>query len=227
MNHKLPILVCALTLLGAVPSHAADLLDRIVATVDGRIILQSDWDCAVGYAALVDGRPVEQISLEDRKAALDHLIDQQLLVEQMGSLEVKSATNEDVAQRMQDIRKQYPEAQDEPGWNNLLARYGLTEQELRQRIRLQLDLGRLVDVRLRPGIDIDVQSIESYYNQELLPQLRQSGAKEVPLADVSPQIRELLTQRKVNQLLVAWLQNLRSGSEIQTEVSSRDSGELQ
>lgn len=224
MNRKLLIFVCAIPLLVAVvPSRAADVLDRIVATVNGRIILQSDWEGAVRYAALVDGRPVEQISLEDRKAALDRLIDQQLLEEQMGSVDVKSASDEEVAQRIQEIRKQYPEANDEPAWQNLLARYGLSEQELKERVARQLDLSRLVDVRLRPGVDIDVQSIESYYNQELLPQLRQSGAKEVPLADVSPKIKELLTQRKVNQLLVAWLQNLRSGSEIQTEVSASDS----
>ena len=46
---------------------------------------------------------------------------------------------------------------------------------------------RLVDARLRPTVSIDATSIESYYNQELLPQLRQAGAKEVSLADVTPQ----------------------------------------
>jgi peptidyl-prolyl cis-trans isomerase SurA len=224
MNRKLLILVSAIAwLIAAMPSRGAEVLDRIVATVNGRIILQSDWDAAIRYAALVDGRPMDQISVEDRKAALDRLIDQELLEEQMGSVELKRASDEEVRQRIQDIRKQYGEAQDDPGWQNLLARYGLSEQELKQRVALQLDLSRLVDVRLRPGVDIDVQSIESYYSQELLPQLRQSGAKEVPLAEVSPKIKELLTQKKVNQLLVAWLQNLRSGSEIQTEVSSSDS----
>jgi hypothetical protein len=73
-----------------------------------------------------------------------------------------------------------------------------------------------VDARLRPNVNIDGKTIESYYNQELLPELRQSGAKDVPLADVSGKIKELLTEQKVNELLVAWLQNLRSGSEIRT-----------
>ncbi len=43
----------------------------------------------------------------------------------------------------------------------------------------------LVDSRLRPTVKIDSKSIESYYQQELLPQLRQSGAQNVPLAEVS------------------------------------------
>jgi peptidyl-prolyl cis-trans isomerase SurA len=224
MNRKLLALLCATALFAAVlPSRAAEVLDRIVATVNGRIILQSDWDEAIRYAALVDRRPLQQVSSAERKAALDRLIDQELLQEQMRSTEVKRADEQEVAERVQEIRKQSGDAQDEQAWRSLLAHYGLTEDELRQEVALQLDLTRLVDVRLRPGVDIDVQSIESYYNQELLPQLRQSGGREVPLAEASPQIRELLTQQKVNQLLVAWLQNLRSGSQIQTESSSLDS----
>jgi hypothetical protein len=100
-----------------------------------------------------------------------------------------------------------------------LARYGFTEEELRPRVVRQIELMRLVDSRLRPTVQIDSKSIESYYNQELLPQLRQSGGKEVPLAEVTPRIKELLTQQKMNQLLTAWLQSLRAGSEIRTETS--------
>ncbi len=43
---------------------------------------------------------------------------------------------------------------------------------------------RLVDSRLRPAVNVDSKSIESYYQQELLPQLRQSGGQNVPLAEV-------------------------------------------
>ena len=44
---------------------------------------------------------------------------------------------------------------------------------------------RLVDARLRPSVTVDSKSIESYYKQELLPQLRQSGGQNVPLAEVT------------------------------------------
>jgi hypothetical protein len=83
----------------------------------------------------------------------------------------------------------------------------------------------LVDVRLRPAVDIDSKSIESYYSQQFLPQLHQAGEQELPLADVTPEIKELLTQQKMNKLLSAWLQNLRALSEIRTEpVSPRATG---
>jgi len=44
--------------------------------------------------------------------------------------------------------------------------------------------------------------------------LKQAGASQVPLADVSVKIRELLTQQKVSELLVSWLQTLRSESKV-------------
>ena len=54
------------------------------------------------------------------------------------------------------------------------------------------------------------KSIEAYYRDQFVPKLKQSGSSEVPLAEVSSKIRELLTQEKVSELLVSWLQTLRS-----------------
>jgi len=209
----------------ALPAHAGDVLDRIVATVNNHIILQSEWQDAVRYEAFIAGRSLDQVQAGDRKAALDHLIDQELLREQMRSSGFPHASGEEVEKSIQQIRKQYSGPENEAGWLAALERYGLTEKELKKRVALQVDLLGLVDSRLRPNVVIDSKSIESYYNQELLPQLRQAGAKQVPLAEVTPKIKELLTQEKMNQMLVAWLQDLRSESRILTETDPSDSGD--
>ena len=225
MNHKSSTLVCAVVLLAiALPARAGDVLDRIVATVNHQIILQSEWQDAVRYEAFVGGHALDQVQASDRKAALDHLIDQELLREQMRSSGFPHAGSQEVEKRIQEIRKQYVGAESEAGWQATLGRYGLTEDEVKKRVGLQVDLLGLVDARLRPNVIIDSKSIESYYNQELLPQLRQSGAGQVPLAEVTPKIKELLIQQKMNQMLIAWLQDLRSGSEIRTGTGPPDSG---
>jgi peptidyl-prolyl cis-trans isomerase SurA len=225
MNQKGSIFVSTVVLLAvAMPARAGDVLDRIVATVNRQIILQSEWQDAVRYETFVGGRSLEQVQASDRKAALDHLIDQELLREQMRSSGFPHASSQEVEKRVQDIRKQYAGAESEAGWQATLGRYGLTEAELKKRVGLQVDLMGLVDARLRPNVIIDSKSIESYYNQELLPQLRQTGARQVPLAEVTPKIKELLIQQKMNQLLIAWLQDLRSGSQIRTEAGPPDSG---
>ena len=206
------------------PARAGDVIDRIVATVNRHIILQSDWEDALCFEAFTAGKPVEQLSVGERKAALDRLIDQELLREQIQAADFPHASAEEVSRRVSEIRKQYPGSETDLGWRAALARYHLSENELRNRLALQLDLLRLVDARLRPTVQIDSSSIESYYQHELLPQLRQSGAREVPLAEVTPKIKELLTQQKMNQLLTAWLQNLRAGSEIRTDAGSSSPG---
>jgi hypothetical protein len=196
---------------------AGEVIDRIVATVNGHIILLSDWEDSLRYQAFSSGRALDRMTADDRKSALDHLIDQELLREQLKDSDIQHASPEEVAQRVVEIRKQYPEAETELGWRKVLDSYRLSEDNLKNRVAAELDLMRLVDARLRPSVTVDSKSIESYYNQELLPQLRQSGGQNVPLVDVTAKIRELLTQKKISQLLTAWLQDLRAGSEIRAQ----------
>ncbi len=205
-------------------SGRAEVIDRIVATVNGQIILLSDWEDSLRFEAFSSGRPLERFTAEERKAVLDRLIDRELLREQLHAADIQHASAEEVAQRVAEIRKQYAEAETELGWRAVLDRYRLNEDGLKSRVATELDLMRLVDARLRPTVTVDSKSIESYYNQELLPQLRQSGAQNVPLAEVTSKIKELLTQKKISQLLITWLQSLRAGSQIRAEALTDGSG---
>lgn len=205
----------ALSVTLALPAaRAGEVIDRIVATVNGHIILESDWDEALCYESVLSGRAVSLFTEDDRRAVLDRLIDQELLDEQMKSASFRHATEEEAAAEVADARKQYPEAAADQGWQSFLARYGLTEKMLVEHVRQQIDLMRLVDAHLRPAVQIDSKTIEAYYRDKFVPQLKQSGAGDVPLADVSGKIRELLTQEKVSELMVSWLQSLRSESKV-------------
>src|SRR5580700_6505613 len=133
--------------------HAhAEVIDRIVATVNGQVILQSDLDEALCYEALLSGRPLSGFLDEDRRAVLDRLIDQELLREQMKAAEFRHATDEEVGARVADARKKYPEGGTDAGWSALLAKYHITEKDLFLQVRQQIDVMRLVDSRLRPAV---------------------------------------------------------------------------
>jgi hypothetical protein len=193
---------------------AGEVIDRIVAIVNGHIILQSDWNDALRYEALMGARSLSEFTEEDRRAVLDRLIDQELLGEQMKSASFQHATEADAATQVADARKLYPQASSDEGWQAVLGQYGLTEKALIAHVQQEIDLMRLVDAHLRPTVQIDSKSIEAYYREKFVPQLKQSGAEEVSLADVTAQIRELLTQQKVSELMVSWLQSLRSESRV-------------
>jgi peptidyl-prolyl cis-trans isomerase SurA len=195
-------------------SGASQVIDRIVATVNGHIILQSDWDEAMRYEALLNGRALSQFTDDDRRAVLDRLIDQELLGEQMKSASFEHASQSEAAARVSAARKYYPEAAADVGWKLMLSRFGLSEKDLLAHVQQQIDLMRLVDAHLRPAVQIDSKTIEAYYREKFVPQLKPSVAPEIPSADVAAKIRELLTQEKVNELLVSWLQSLRSESKV-------------
>ncbi|MGH9512291.1 MAG: SurA N-terminal domain-containing protein [Terriglobales bacterium] len=223
MNWKVSIALLALSLLSPAQfAGAGSVVDRIVATVNGKIILQSDWEDASRYEAFIAERSLNTFTAADRKAALDHLIDQELLREQMRAADSLQPTEQEVEGQIKEIRKQYEseKTMTDAEWKDLLATARLTEEDVRRRVTLQLELIHLVDVHLRPTANISSANVERYYQQELVPQLQQAGAKETPLTQVAPKIRELLTQQKINELLVTWLQTLRAGSEIHTHLYS-------
>jgi peptidyl-prolyl cis-trans isomerase SurA len=199
---------------------ATDIIDRIVAVVNGHVILQSQWDEDLSYEAFVAHRAPGPFTLEQRKAALDRLIDQELIRQQSLPGNFHHATAAEVDRRVSDLRKQHPEVSDDSQWRALLGRYGLTESDLREKSAYELDELRTVDAHLRPGVQIDSRSVESYYREKLLPELRAKGAEQVSLADVAPEIKEILAQQRINDLLIGWLRSLRNVSSIRTSFAN-------
>jgi peptidyl-prolyl cis-trans isomerase SurA len=205
-------------------SAVGEVIDRIVATVNGRVILQSDLDEALCYEAFLGNHPLGSFTDEERRTVLDRLIDQELLREQMKSADFRHATQEEVDARIADARKQYPQAASGEGWQGLLAAYHISEKDLFAHVQQEIDVMRLVEARLRPAVQIDSKSIEAYYRDQFVPKLKESGASEVPLDQVSAKIRELLTEQKVSEMLMSWLQTLRSEGHIQFPGESSSNG---
>jgi len=208
------VVVLSLVMGIMVTSASAEVIDRIVATVNGHIILQSDWNDALRYEALLSARTLSDFNDSERRAVLDRLIDQELLSEQMKSASFQHATEQEAQDEVASARKLYPGGNTDQGWRAVLSKYDLTEEALIEHVKEQIDLMRLVDAHLRPAVQIDSKSVEAYYRDKFVPQLKQSGEQEVPLADVSAKIRELLTEERVNEMMVSWLQSLRSESKV-------------
>ena len=198
----------------AVPSRAGTVVDRIVTSVNGHAVLQSDWEQEIAFEALLNGRDPDTFTASERTAALDRLVDQELLREQVRPGQAAAAA--EVATRLADVRKLQPGASSDTAWQAALQRYGLTESDLEKRLSEDIQLMKLVEDRLRPSIQIDQKAVESYYKDELLPELAKAGSSAKPLTQVYVQIKTLLAEKKMNELLSGWLASLRSGSQIRT-----------
>lgn len=200
-----------LLMLGVVCS-AQQVIDRIVATVNGQPILLSDWEVEMRFEALLDRKSLP-LSDGDARGSLDRLIDQELLRQQFKTYRLASPSVQEVDARAADLRKQLG-ASEAKDFDALLSRYGLSANEFRERVTNQAEMLEFIDARLRPSVHVDRRSIENYYNETLAPEVRQKGEQPAPLAQVASQIEELLSQQRVATLTADWLKDLRQQSDI-------------
>ncbi len=197
---------------------AGQVVDRVVANVNGHVVLQSDWEQEVAFEAISDAREPDSFTAAERQAALDRLIDQELLREQVRPSQ--PVPPDLLAARVSGIRKLHPDCATEEGWHAKLQRYGLSQNALEKHLGDQIQLMKLVEDRLRPSIQIDQRAVESYYQDQLLPEMKRAGSRTTPLTEVFGRIKDLLAEKKMNELLSGWLANLRSESHIMTPESS-------
>jgi hypothetical protein len=206
--------IAVLLAFAAGQSFAGELVDRLVASVENVPILQSDWEQAIALEAFEQGRTVASFTHDERKAVLEHLVDQQLLRLQMGDENIAAAEERDVTKQLEKIRADSPQAKTDGDWQRLLAQYGIDEAMLRHKVARQLQVMRFVDLRLRPESRVTREEVEAYYTSTLLPEVRRRGGKEETLTQVYRQIEEVLRQQRMGTLLNAWLQELRDHSDI-------------
>jgi hypothetical protein len=207
----------ALLAMSQLPAFAGELLDAVIATINHQPLLQSDWDEAVCFEAFMQQKPLGRLADADRIEALQRLIDRQLLEAQMGGVAYMQPSADELQRDVGKLRAQVPDGNDDQAWQKLLSSYGLTEEVLKQHLADEQRVMNFVEVRLRPNVHVPPEDVEAYYRNQLLPDLLKNG-KNLPLNEVEPRIRELLTQQRIDELLDAWLHNLRQQSEIQTAV---------
>ncbi len=201
------------------PAAAGEVIDGVVASVNRHPILRSDWDEAVRFEAFMQQKPVSQLSEGDRIRALQRLIDRQLLSAQMGDVSYMRPTEDKLQQDIAKLRSQVPNGNDDAAWRKLLASYGLNQESLKRHLSDEVQVMNFIEVRLRPNVHINDDEIESYYKNQLIPDLQQNGGKPIALDEVKPRIQELLTEQHIDELLDAWLHNLRQQADIHSTVT--------
>jgi hypothetical protein len=197
-------------------AHTAggEVLDRLAATVNGHPILLSDWDDQMRYESFMSGRELKNVTAEERKSALNHLIDQELLREQVRAADAKSIPPEQINTQLDSVKAAMLRDNPSETWQQALSKYRLSEDFVRNHIANELQQLQLIDARFRPSIQVSQIEIEQYYKDQLVPKL--PAGDPVSLGEATPRIREILVQNKINQMLGSWLESLRSQAQIKS-----------
>jgi len=191
----------------------AEIIDRVVAIVNGRVITQHQVEKEKQFQALesvADDTPSSSV-VNDRQF-LDRLIEQELLKQQMAQYEEIVVPPEEMARQIAQIQAGAggPEA-----LQAQLQGRQLSRGELELRVKGQLQILKFVDSRFRQFLVVEPKEIEEYYKTVFLPELAERKLRPPPLPEVEEKIRDLLLEEKVNQQLEAWLKSIRSTTLIQ------------
>lgn len=197
---------------GAAPSQGVE-LDRVVAVVNGDLILESDVDeerRLEAFQPFHDSRSGFQ-----RDKAIERLIDRRLIFQQAKLLPEDEISDKAVNEQLAVLRKDIPACKEyhcetDAGWQKFVADQGFTLAELTHIWRERMGVLRFIEVRFRMGIHISEDDIQTYYEKTLVPQYERQEATPPKLETISDRIQEILLQQQVGVLLDDWLKSLRA-----------------
>jgi peptidyl-prolyl cis-trans isomerase SurA len=197
----------------AMPTIEGKELDRVVAIVNGDIILDSDVDEERRLSAFQPYR--DRRTDFSRDKAIERLINRDLILQQAKLQPQDPITDEQVKKDLDGLRKTIPECKEyacetDAGWQKFLQANGFTPQELRERWRSRMEVLRFIEERFRMGIRISPAEIKSYYEKTLLPEYEKQHSAPPKLEAISSKIEEILLQQQVSNLLGDWLKSLRA-----------------
>jgi hypothetical protein len=189
---------------------AAQILDRVVASIGNAAITASDVEQEYRLERFLDAQwpppPPDSAALAGARERLTY----QLLLtreENPGPAD-RAEIEKSAAERLAALRKGFANPED---FQRALQELGMTETELAARIAQQELMLRLIDQRLRPAASPSEKEIADYYDSTFVPefQKKNGGAAAPPLSEVEAPIREVLIQKRMNELLDQWIEELK------------------
>jgi peptidyl-prolyl cis-trans isomerase SurA len=188
-------LLCAFVSLWFITSTHAEILDRIVAAVDGHIVTLSDLQQEREIRARLGEKPID-----DDKALLQELIENRLIESQMADFPGVEVTDEEVDAELKKTQ----------------ARQGAASQAVREAVRKRLQMQRYFDVRFRQFLRASDEEVRKYYDEVFVPEARKRGVNPVPsFEQVADMIRMNIIEEKLDHEVMGWLEAIRRRSNIE------------
>lgn len=187
-------------------------LDRVVAVVNGDVVLESDVDEERRFEMIQPYRGLGEFS---RERAVQRLVDRALILQQAALQPEVAVSDKGLDDQLARLRKDIPACKEyhcetDAGWQRYLGEHGFTEPEFRDRWRKRMELLRFIEVRFRNGIHITDDEIKDYYEKTMLPEYARQKVTPPKLDAISQRIEEVMLQQQVGNLLRDWLASLRA-----------------
>ena len=193
-------------------SMGATIIDRIAILVRDRIIKNSDIDRDIRVVDFLNG---DKLSFDEaaRRSAANRLIDQAIIQREIQVGEYRRATDEEAEHLLEQTEKERHEAPAQ--FHHALEQYGLTREQLCQYLKWQLTVLRFIDERFRPAVLVTDDDVAQYYRDHASEFRNTNSGKQKTLDEASADIRNTITEQRINQQLDAWIQARRKAANVQ------------
>ncbi len=194
--------------LGGGTVFAAQTVNRIVAVVNDAIITQADVAEEVNGILADQKTPpaTEDQAGQLRQAVLDRLIERQLLLQEAKRVNV-TVGNDEVVQRLELIRQRFGS---EEGFQRSLEENGTSEEALKEHIRDQLIVQKLIDSKVRSTIVVSPQEVASELEQH--PELAKPGDR-VKASHILIRVSDTRSEAQAKALADRLRQQLQGGAD--------------
>jgi hypothetical protein len=196
------------TFAGSLPPQPQRVVDRIVARIEGDIILQSQVRELGAFQQLIDG----QAERDDK--LLQELIEQWVVATEATASHFPQPAEFEVDREMARLVSQFANVEK---YQARLRELGLSDNQVRQLLIRQIYDERYVDYKFRPSVQVEAGDVQEYYKKDLLPELAKKNQPVPAFTTVEEQIRELLIQRGISAMTVKWLDDTKSRLKIEIE----------
>jgi len=176
-------------------------IDGVAARIEDDILTESEVRELGAFQQLVDGQSKPRADL------IRELGDQWIVRGEATAAKYPQPSEEDVDHAYAQLAARFSSPEE---FKSRCTAVGLTQNEIHRLLSQQLYLARFLDYRFRPAAQIDQKEIESYYNDELVPELKSRGQQIPTLDDVEDTIREVLVQRAISERAAQWLEETRA-----------------
>jgi peptidyl-prolyl cis-trans isomerase SurA len=161
---RLVILLSLLSFILPISSHAAVLLDRVVALVNKEVITWSDLYKMMQYEATdqvknMDEKERMKIFKDNEAAFLENLIDVRLQVQEAKRLGLE-ATPEEVKEAIENIKKKY--SMTDNALEESIKKEGMTLEEYKKRLSDQITISKCVNQEIRSKIIVSDEEVDKY-----------------------------------------------------------------
>lgn len=181
----------------------AELVDRIVATVNTEVITASELSSAVALNQRLGNADKDRLALE--ATTLEGLINRRLLVQEAHRLKFVEVSEQEINAEVENIVKRFASDKE---FSDFLAGLDMTRKELAHMLGEQLLAERFVGKKVGLYVRVSREEAENYFNGHA------AEFKDKLFPDVQKTIVALLTEQKMGLQLVQYLVELRGRADI-------------